>query len=139
MDAYSIGMKNHKLAVVSSGMSANIGEEYPGIDFFPNLPDEQFNQILVRTEAIIVFQNWGTGQLTRIHEAHQMGIPVYGNELSSRGYDIGGYVVPNTIRDSFPEVEMFRISPRESEQATRTNEIQAFINEQLIQNNFLYS
>ena len=138
MDAYLIGKKNHRLSVVSSGMSANIGEEYPGIDFFPNLADEQFNQILVRTQAIIVFQNWGTGQLTRIHEAHQMGIPVYGNELSGRGYDMGGYVVPETIKDSFPEVEMFRISPRESEHAARTNEVQAFIIGQLNQKAFLY-
>ena len=135
MNAYSIGMKSHRLAVVSSGMSAKIGEEFPEINFFPNLPDEQFNEILFRTEAIIVFQNWGTGQLTRIHEAHQMGIPVYGNELSARGYDIGGHVVPDAVKYSFPGLEMFRISPREIDHANRTKEIQEFINEQLTQKN----
>lgn len=130
LDASAKGHQTTRVAVVSAGFSLYPGESYPGVDIFPNLPEPQFYGELIRAEAIMVFQKWGTGQLTRIHEAHQMGIPVFGNELSARNYAMRSDLVPEKIRKAFPGLEIFSILPSHADHETRTRELCAFLFEQ---------
>jgi hypothetical protein len=79
------------------------------VEVFPDLSDSLMEQELMRAKALIVHQEWGTGQLTRIQEAIEMGIPVFANELAARGYSFSSSEIPDTVAESFPGCTLVRL------------------------------
>jgi hypothetical protein len=111
LEASAYSDANIRVAVVSRGLRTFDLEVSPrrNVEVFPNLSDSLMEQELIRAKALIVMQEWGTGQLTRIHEAIEMGIPVFANELAARGYPFTSSEIPDTVAKSFPGCTLVRI------------------------------
>jgi hypothetical protein len=114
-----------RIAVVSRGLTlaeVNV-PQHNKIEIFPDLSDSSLQEELVRARALIVQQDWGTGQLTRIHEAISMGIPVFGNELSARGYLLTHSEVPEAVSRAFPGCGLGQIVELETNKVAKITEV----------------
>lgn len=111
LEASAYSDDNTRIAVVSRGLRTFDLEKGPrrNVEVFPNLSDSLLEQELIRAKALIVMQEWGTGQLTRVHEAIEMGIPVFANELAARGYPFSVSEIPDAVAESFPGCNLVRI------------------------------
>lgn len=114
-----------RIAVVSRGLLASKLEvsQNVNVKIFPDLPDSSLEDELIRAKALIVLQEWGTGQLTRIQEAIEMGIPVYGNELAARGYSLTGFGIPEAVSTAFPGCNLIQILGNTSDLKERSQEV----------------
>lgn len=120
---------SHRVALVSSGFTLPAGARYPNVAIYPDLPADQFEKELERAIAIVIFQPWGTGLLTRVQEAHNMGIPIFGNEVAGRGYGLRADSVPKLVSGTFPGLEFFEIIPQSYNQSVRTARLISRIDE----------
>ncbi|UCH94957.1 MAG: glycosyltransferase, partial [Candidatus Aminicenantes bacterium] len=80
-------IKNEKLLVAGYGTSSLLkvnGSE--AIDFLGELSNEKLDDVLSRVRAMICFQEFGSGALTRIREMLTAGVPVLANSHAARSY-----------------------------------------------------
>lgn len=58
----------------------------PGIDILGDIPNGELDEILRQTRAMICYQEYGSGALTRIMEMLLAGVPVLANTHAARSY-----------------------------------------------------
>jgi hypothetical protein len=79
------------------------------IEVLGPLPDEKLDKIMGSVRANIVYQDWGSGSLTRIMETLAAGIPVLVNSHAARSYHNMTGVIEfktlNELGDMFRETE----------------------------------
>ncbi|MBO6025194.1 MAG: hypothetical protein J6P83_10130 [Bacteroidales bacterium] len=82
--------------------------QHPGISFLGTVTAEELDQLLVETDAVLIFQPPTTGALTRIPEMLVAGIPVFVNFDAGRNYlgmsDVHLY---DTCEDLFETLENY--------------------------------
>lgn len=80
-------IKNEKLLVAGYGTSALLKvNRSDAIDFLGELSDEQLDERLSSVRAMICYQEFGSGALTRIREMLTAGVPVLANHHAARSY-----------------------------------------------------
>lgn len=116
-----------RIALVSRGFPREFICRFSNVEIFPDLPHDHFVTELVRARALVVFQPWGTGQLTRIQEAIDMGIVVYGNELAARGYEPTLDKSLKYLEFVFPGIDLMRIRPRKVDGSLQLAKVRSLI------------